>query len=125
MSKDFAKLGGVENTTEPCLWTFRNDTGGIIGLVLLYVDDALIACAPGSSGKTEPTFLKKFKDLYERAAWYRKALTQCGAKTEQVYVRHLKQWGGFTVSMEDYAKEIQLFNLSPSRRVQKEQKVTI
>ena len=39
-----------------------------------------------------------------------------GAKITQAYDPHLKQWDGFTVSMEDYASEIQLLNISPNRR---------
>jgi len=121
VSKDFAKLGGVENTTEPCLWTFRNDAGEIIGLVVLYVDDALIACAPGCGGQT---LLKQIKGLYEWGTWETKAFTQCGAQIVQAYAQHFKQWGGFTISMEDYASEIQMINLSPTRRVQREEKAT-
>ena len=46
VSKDLKKLCGLENTTEPCVWTFCNAKGEIIGRVLMYLDDALIACAP-------------------------------------------------------------------------------
>ena len=46
VSEDLKKLGGIEDTTEPCVWTIRNTKGEIIGLVLMYVDDALIACSP-------------------------------------------------------------------------------
>ena len=52
VSKDLAKLGGVENTTEPCVWTFHNDLGEIIGLVLLYANEALVACSPDRSANT-------------------------------------------------------------------------
>jgi len=71
VSQDFAKLGGVEHTTEPYLWTRRTKAREIIGLVLLYVDDALIACAPGSGrgGETLPNLLKQIKDLYEWGTW--------------------------------------------------------
>ena len=57
-------------------------------------------------------------------AWDTKVFTQCGAKITQAYDPLLKQWGGFTVSMEDYASEVQLINLSPTRRRQTEQNVT-
>ena len=60
--KDLKKLGGLEDTTEPCVWTFRNTKGEIIGLVLMYVDDALIACAPTKEGGD---LLKKIRGLYE------------------------------------------------------------
>ena len=80
VSKDFASLNGVENTTEPCLWTLRNLKGEIIGLVLLYVDDALTACYLGSDGKT---LLKDIKSLYEWGTRETKAFTQCGAQIVQ------------------------------------------
>ena len=65
MSKD-KKLGGVENTTEPCVWTFRDEEGEIIGLVLVYVDDALVACAPTRKGDA---LLKQIQGLYEWDSW--------------------------------------------------------
>ena len=71
----------------------------------------------GSGGQT---LLKQIKGLYEWGAWETKAFTQCGAQIVQAYDQHLKQWGGFTVSMEDYASEIQMINLQPNRRLQKE-----
>ena len=110
--KYLKKLGGLEYTTEPCVWTFRNAKGEIIGLVLMYVDDALIACAPTTEGNS---LLKQIRGLYEWGSWESKSFVQCGAKITQAYDPHLKQWDGFTVSMEDYASEIQLLNISPNR----------
>ena len=43
-------------------------------------------------------------------------LMQCGAKITQAYDANLKQWDGFTISMEEYANEIQLINIPPNRR---------
>ena len=57
----------------------------------MYVDDALIACAPTKEGNS---LLKQIRGLYEWGSWESKS-----------FVQH-KQWGGFTVSMEDYASEI-------------------
>ena len=73
------------------MWTFRNDEGDMIRLIPLYVDGVLIVCAPRSSGKTEPTLLKKIRDLYAWGAWGSKVFTQRGAKIVQVYDQHLKQ----------------------------------
>ena len=111
MSKNLAELGGVENTTEPCVWTFRNEKAEIIGLVLMYVDDALVACSPNRRGKT---ILNQIQGLYEWGTWETKLFTQCGANITQAYDQRLLQWGGVTVSMEDYANETQLINLSPN-----------
>ena len=121
VSKDLKNLGGVENETEPCVWTFRDHKGEIIGLVLLYVDDALVACANNRKGKT---LQEKIQGLYQWGTSDTKVFTQCGTNITQAYDQLLKQWGGFTVSMEDYASEVQLINLSPTRRKQTEQKVT-
>ena len=62
--------------------------------------------------------------VYQWSTWDTKVFTQCGAKITQAYDPLLKQWGDFPVSMEDYASEVQLINLSPTRRRQTEQKVT-
>ena len=70
------------------------------------------------------TLLKGIKSLYEWGTWETKSFTQCGAQIVQAYDQHLKQWGGFTISMEEYANEIQLINLPTHRRLQKEEKVT-
>ena len=51
VSKDLKNLGGAENETGPCVWTFLDHKGEIIGLVLLCVDDALVACANNRKGK--------------------------------------------------------------------------
>ena len=87
----------------------------------MYVDDALVACSPNRRDKT---ILNLIQGLCEWGTCKSKVFTQCSAKITQAYDQHLKQWGGSTVSMEDYAQEIQLINLSTNRRVQKEQKVT-
>ena len=62
VSKDLEKLGGVENTTEPCVGAFRDEEGEIIGLALVYVDDALVACSPAREGNA---LLKQIQGLYE------------------------------------------------------------
>ena len=103
VSKDLKKLGGLEKTTEPCVWTFRNAKGEIIGLVLMYVDDALVACAPTKEGDD---LLKKIRGLYEWGSWESKTFVQCGAKITQAYDANFKLWDGFTISMEEYANEI-------------------
>ena len=119
--QDLKGLGGVENETEPCVWTFHDEEGEIIGFVLLYVDDALVACVNNRKGKT---LREKIQGLYQWGTWDTKVFTQYGAKITQAYDQQLQQWGDFTVSMEDYASEVQLINLSPTRRRQTEQKVT-
>ena len=49
------------------------------------------------------SLLKQIRGLYEWGSWESKSFVQCGAKITQAYDSHLKQWGGFTVSMEDTA----------------------
>ena len=66
---------------------------------------------------------EKIQGLYQWGTWDTKVFTQCGAKITQAYDPLLNQWGGFTVSMEDYASEVQFINLTPTRRKQMEQKV--
>ena len=79
-----------------------------------------MACANSRKGKT---LQEKTQGLYQWGTWDTKVFTQCGAKITQAYDPLLTQCGGFTVSMEDYASEVQLINLSPTRRRQTEQKV--
>lgn len=121
VSKDLENLAGVENETEPCVWTFRDKGGQIIGLVLLYVDDALVACSPKREGRA---LLKQIQGLFQWETWESKAFTQCGAKITQAYHQHLTQWGGFTVLVEEYASEVQLINLSSNRRADKTAQIT-
>ena len=60
--------------------------------------------------------LKQVQGLYDWGT--------CGAKITQAYDQRLKQWAGFTVSMEDYANEMFLFNLPPGRRADQTAPVT-
>ena len=78
------------------MWTFRDQKGEIIGLVLLYVNDVLVACANSRKGKT---LQGKIQGLYQWVTRDTKVFTQCGAKITLAYDPLFKQWGGFTVSM--------------------------
>jgi len=45
---------------------------------------------------------EKIRRLYEWESWKSKTFMQCEAKITQAYDANLKQWDGFTVSMEEY-----------------------
>ena len=51
VEKDLRNLRDEEYIMEPCLWTFREESGVMHALCLLYVDDFMLACYASPFGK--------------------------------------------------------------------------
>ena len=95
VATDLRNMKGEESVMEPCLWTLRDENGGIHALCSVRV------------GKVESRVFK-----------------QCGAQITQAYNKHTGTWGGFEISFTEYVKEISIITLPSHRRRDKKSKIT-
>ena len=51
VATDLRNMRGEESLMQPCLWTFRDGSGVIHALCLVYVDDFMLACSDSPFGK--------------------------------------------------------------------------
>ncbi|CAK0849800.1 unnamed protein product, partial [Prorocentrum cordatum] len=66
---------------EPCVWVIRDDDGKLIGMVIIHVDDMMIA-----EDHTNKFFLQDRKEIqqaFEWTPWESKAFVQCGVSIRQ------------------------------------------
>ena len=96
---------------------FRDQHGHVQGLATFYVDDILLAFA--NTEEAQQIF-EAINGLYECGNWESGTFAQCGANIVQEYDHSKRQWGGFTVSLADYAEDIQLIEIPWGRRRQRE-----
>ena len=117
---DMNKMRWRTLTTEPCFWVMTSAEGQIEGLAVAYVDDFLVAVCEES-----PISQKHFTDLKalcEWGEWESGSFTQCGVQIVQH--RHQNRWCGFSLSCAQYAESVVPWDLSSTRRKQREDPVT-
>ena len=61
--KDLLSLGWESVVSEPCLYTYRDKHGTVIGMAVVYVDDIMVAFRP--ENKTMQHVFEKIQGLYD------------------------------------------------------------
>ena len=118
---DLRNMRGEESIMEPCLWTFRDENGVIHALCLVYVDDIMLACSVSPFGKHVFHSINK---MYEWRKWESRVFKQCCARITQAYDKNTGTWGGFEISLTEYAKEISIVTLPSHRRRDRNSHIT-
>ena len=105
VATDLRNMRGEESVIECCLWTFRDENGVIDALCFVFVDDFMLACSDSPFGKH---VVGCSNNLYEWRKWESRVFKQCGAQITQAHDEHTGTWGGFEISLAEYAKEISI-----------------
>ena len=82
---DFAttlrKLNAQQSKTDPCLWTVADESGTVVGLLGVHVDDVLFS--GDESSATWTTFLHDLHSSYKWALWEAENFLHCGLRLQQ------------------------------------------
>ena len=111
---DMKAAGWEELSTEACFWVLRDKDGSIAALAVAYVDDFMLALAPGSS-RAKKAF-DQLQKAYEWGIWETGNFTQCGAKIKQSYDKNTKEFGEVRLDYADYAETIFEIDMSAKRK---------
>ena len=107
-------LGCSQSTFDPAMFIKHNESGDLIGMIVLHVDDFLHAGNEEFRSKVS----RKLEDIFTMGKTEQKAFRYVGFDIEQEEV-------GIRVSMKTYAEEkIDIFDVDPARAMRQEDNLT-
>ena len=107
-------FGCIQSTFDPAMFIKHNESGDLIGMIVLHVDDFLHAGNEEFRSKVS----RKLEDIFTMGKTEQKAFRYVGFDIEQEEV-------GIRVSMKTYAEEkIDIFDVDPARAMRQEDNLT-
>ena len=111
--RDMAAIGWEGLTTEFGFWVRRDQSGKVLALAHVHVDDFLAAHDPQNAEATQ--CFETVCGLYEWGLWESADFVQCGVRIRQSVDRY-GRWGAIRVDMAHYAEELEAVPIPPMRR---------